>query len=183
MNSKRQIRSAAKKLVAAALALSFVTITADAFGQQKRGATVIISLRDGRRASGELIAVKPKSILLLDPAGKDASFDLSEIRMIRVFRKSKAAQGALIGLLAGGATGFVGGSMYASASGMCPDCEAPLARAGLGMLGGAIGLFGGLVAGVSAGKDFDIQIDSASEVSLRAALQKLPKYARYHEFR
>jgi hypothetical protein len=182
MSSKWRTGSAAKKLVAAALALSFFMPSAVAYGKQKKGATVIITLRDGRQASGELIAVKPKSILILDPVGKDSSFDLTEIAVVKVFRKSKAGKGALTGLLIGAGAGITTGILGAG-TGEDSGFVRGMAAMFLGGIGGVVGLVGGLVAGGSAGGELDIRFEGATELSQRTDLQKLTKYARYKEFR
>ena len=182
MSSERRTGSAARKIVAAALTLSIFMPLAVAYGKQKKGATVIITLRDGRQASGELIAVKPKSILILDPNGKDASFDLTEIAVVKIFRKSKAGSGALTGFLIGAGAGITAGLLSAG-SGEDSDFQRGMAAMFLGGIGGVVGLVGGLVAGASAGGELDIRFEGATELSQRTDLQKLSKYARYKEFR
>jgi hypothetical protein len=173
----------AKIFVVAVLAVSLVLLPSGVFGQERRGATVRVSLKDGLQREGELIAVKPNSVLILDSMGRDVSIDLADIGRLRVVRRSKAGQGAFLGLLGGVAAGVGGGSIYAKAKGMCPDCEAPFARFGLGLLGGVFGLAGGLIAGSAAGKDLDIQIDGLDESAMKPALQKLRKYARIQAYR
>lgn len=182
MNSQRHTGSAARKFAAAVLALFSISLTTDAFGEQKKGSTVIITLRDGRQASGELIAVKPKSILILDPAGKDASFDLTEIAVVKVFRRSKAGKGALTGFLIGAGAGITAG-LLSGGSGEDSDFLGGMAGMFLGGIGGVVGLVGGLLAGGSAGGELDIRFEGATELSQRTDLQKLTKYARYKEFR
>jgi hypothetical protein len=182
MNGNCQAGMSARKFIAAALALSFFMLSADVYGKQKKGATVIITLRDGRTASGELIAVKPKSILILDPVGKDASFDLTEIAVVKVFRKSKAGKGALTGFLIGAGVGITAGILSAG-SGEDSDFQGRMAAMFLGGIGGVVGLVGGLLAGASASGELDIRFEGATELSQRADLQKLTKYARYMEFR
>ncbi len=181
MNSPRHAGSAARKFVAAVLALLLISLTTDTFGAQKKGATVIMTLRDGRQASGELIAVKPKSILILDPMGKDASFDLTEIAVVKVFRRSKAGKGALTGFLIGAGVGITAGILSAG-SGEDSDFQGGMAAMFLGGIGGVVGLVGGLMAGSSAGGELDIRFEGATELSQRTDLQKLTKYARYKEF-
>jgi len=182
MNSQRHTGSAARRFVTAVLALFSILLTTDAFGAQKKGSTVIITLRDGRQASGELIAVKPKSILIMDPAGKDASFDLTEIAVVKVFRKSKAGKGALTGFLIGAGAGITTGILGAG-TGEDSGFVRGMAAMFLGGIGGVVGLVGGLIAGASASGELDIRFEGATGLSLKADLQKLTKYARYKEFR
>ena len=180
---KRQNRSGsgARKLLAAALAVSMVLLATDAFGQGKRGALAIVTLQDDSVTAGELIAVRPASILLLDSSGKDLSLALTEVRMIRVSRHSKAGQGALAGLFLGGLTGFVGGSVYAKSQNLCPGCEAPLARGFFAILGAGAGVVGGLIAGSAAGKDLVLSFDGVSASSRAASLARLHKLARIED--
>ncbi|MEN6310460.1 MAG: hypothetical protein ABFD80_02855, partial [Acidobacteriota bacterium] len=88
----------------AALLVPFLLLFSEALSaRERRGADVAISLKDGRVIAGELIAVKPGSLLLL--AEKDVSIELVAIRSIKVDVKSKALWGAGCGFLAGyGAT-------------------------------------------------------------------------------
>jgi hypothetical protein len=181
MNSQTHTGSAAKKLVVAVLALSFFMLSTDVYGKQKKGATVIITMSDGRQASGELIAVKPKSILILDPTGKDASFDLTEIAVVKVFRKSKVGKGALIGFLSGAGSG-IAVAFIAAGTGEDSDFARAWGSFVLGGIGGVVGLVGGLVAGASAGGELDIRFEGATGLSFKEDLQKLTKYARYKEF-
>lgn len=50
MNGNCQAGMSARKFIAAALALSFFMLSADVYGKQKKGATVIITLKDGQPA-------------------------------------------------------------------------------------------------------------------------------------
>lgn len=183
MKTKKDLKAEGVRLLAAALVLSAFLAGTAAMGQEKRGATVIVTLKEGSQTSGELIAVKPDSILLLEPAGKDASIDMADVRSITVLRRSKVGQGALFGLLIGAAGGFAGGAIYAKSADLCPGCEAPLARAGMGILGGIVGVVGGVVAGASAGRDLTIAFDDQAGPAFAESLQKLRKYGRVKDFR
>src|SRR5512137_1130852 len=79
-------------LIACALSVLLFIAATEAMGQARRGARVIVTMKPGMRVSGELIAVKPAAILLLDPSGKDFSLDLADVHSVLVNRKSKAAQ-------------------------------------------------------------------------------------------
>lgn len=168
---------------ASALSIFLILAAANAYGREKKGAQVMVALLNGESTFGELIAVKHDSVLILNQLGRDASYDFEEIQAIEVFRKSKAGNGALMGLLVGGATGFIGGSVISKAQGDCPDCEAPLTKGFYTMIGLGLGSIGGFIAGISAGMDLTIQLDGVTGKARSAALSKLKKYARYKDFR
>lgn len=174
--NKRSLKDRKRgKATAMVLTVLLLLIPAVVFGKTGRGATVIVSLKGGDRASGELIQVKLKSILVLLPSGQDSSLDLSEILRIRVIRDPRVAQGSLIGLLAGLGTGFLGGSAALKGEDPCQSVGPKLAYF---YGGGIVGLIAGGIIGASAGKDIDIQIDGASPQALEGSLRKMGKYAR-----
>jgi hypothetical protein len=162
-------------LAVAVLTASFLLFAADAFGKAGRGGTVIVTLKSGVQASGELIHVRPASILILDTSGRDASFDLTELSSIRVVRRSKALQGALLGVLVGAGTGLLAGSAATQGD----DFDGSFGTKLIMFYGGGFaGLIVGVIAGGSAGRDLDIQVEGVPPPALRAALQKLSKFAR-----
>lgn len=137
--------------------------------REKRGAEVIIALKDGHYAAGELIAVKPESLLIY--GGKDISVGLAEIRSVNVVRKSKALLGLGCGVLAG----VVASVAYRS--------RADDVLEAIDMMGGAVLFIGmgsavGLGAGLIAGKDKEFRLDGASELEIRKAWSYLGRRAR-----
>jgi hypothetical protein len=161
--------------IVAVLAASFLLFAANAYGKAGRGKTVIVTLKSGVQASGELIHVRPASILILDTSGRDASFDLTQLSAIRVVRRSKALQGALIGVLVGAGTGLLAGSAATRGDGFDESFGTKLITF---YGGGFAGLIVGGIAGGSAGRDLDIQVDGVPPPALRRSLQKLSKFAR-----
>ncbi len=143
---------------------------------ERRGADITVSLRSGRSVSGELIAVKPDSLLLLSPAGNDESVGLADIATIRVFKKRRPGQAALYGTLLGAVAGGLLG--YAAApKGM--EENPGLIAAVLG-LGGAV--LGGFIASASQsgpdpGREFIIA--GRPEASVKGALAELNRLARF----
>jgi hypothetical protein len=95
--------------------ISCATITAPTmerrFPEKKQGA-IVITKKDGQQIEGELITVKPNSLLLLDTEGKDVSVDIADIKVIRIVKKSKALLGAGLELLIGGVRGTLAGIRY-----------------------------------------------------------------------
>ena len=98
------------KVTAISLALLFIGFPTVLSARERRGANLVITLKDGHLIGGELVAVKPDSLLLLSPAAKDESVDLAGIKNIRIIRRSEALMGGVCGFLA---ASVVGGSLAA----------------------------------------------------------------------
>lgn len=178
MNARTAARRRRASILACLAVSSLCLAVLPGWGQTRRGATVIVTTKPGSQTAGELIAVRTSSILLLAPSGNDFSVDFADLESVLVLRKSKAAQGAMIGILLGSAGGYAGGAIYAKAAGLCPGCEAPLARVGWGILGGLTGLVGGVIVGASSGHDLLISLDDPGNPSFQSGLKRLRKYAR-----
>jgi hypothetical protein len=158
------------KLVATVVACLALVLPGVLSARERRGAMIVVTLKDGHFSAGELIAVKPDSLLLL--AGKDESVDLIGIRNIRIVRKSKALLGTGCGWLAG----VLVTAIYAKV--IAADDE----WAGLSALAfvpGGIGI--GLLAGTLAGKDKTIQLEGKSESEVSQALAYLRGKARIRD--
>jgi len=154
---------------AAILASAALVLPGALQAREKRGAEVIIALKDGHYAAGELIAVNPESLLILD--GKDISVGLAEIRSVRVVRKSKA----LLGVACGALAGVVASVAYH------PNVIEPIdtmAEMGAAILFIGTGSAVGLGAGLIAGKDKEFRLDGASELEIRKAWSYLGRRAR-----
>src|SRR5512137_487676 len=89
------------KSVAMGLAALMLVLPGALLARERHGADLVVILKDGRYFEGELVAVKPDSLLLLSSAGKDESVDLAGIRSVRVVKRSRALRGAGYGALAG----------------------------------------------------------------------------------
>jgi len=164
------------KLVATILAILMLALPGTLSAANWRGINIIVTTQDGRQFRGELIAVKPDSLVLLDAEHKDLSILVPEIKNIKVRRRSKALQGLLYGFLAGA----VGGAIW---GGISADDE-------WGVAGGAFlgGLFIapptsllGLVAGMGAGLDDETDLAGLPEPELDRILAKLSRQAREPE--
>jgi len=94
-----------KKFIALFLTFSLMMLSVNLYAKERRGAKLIVTKTDGQKIRGELITVKPNSLLLLDTDGKDVSIDIVDIKVIRVVKKSEALSGAVLGILIGGAAG------------------------------------------------------------------------------
>jgi hypothetical protein len=167
------------KLVAAVVAFLMLVLPGALSARERRGANLVITLKDGRRVEGELIAVKPDSLLLLSLAGKDESVDIAGVREIKVVKKSQALKGGLYGLLMGAALGTV--VYLAETSGVESDdwpdfYEWPLVFAvPAGLLG--------LGVGALAGSDKTIRFERMSESDRTIALDRLRRHARIRDYR
>jgi len=137
--------------------------------REKRGATLIISLKDGHIAEGELIAVRPDSLLIFDESAETVA--LAEVRNIRVVRKSHALVGGFCGLAAG-----IAAAAFASKEDLGPfDSSWSVLMGGLFVSSG-VGLGAG--AGALTGKDKVIRLEGMTEPQVRMALIYLRKKAR-----
>ena len=84
--------------LALAMALADLPVAA----RERQGATVVVSLIDGGRVKGELLAVKDDVLVVFDHgAGLGWSLDLRQVGEVKVLRKSRFFDGAGIGLCVG----------------------------------------------------------------------------------
>ena len=145
------MRHRARKSMAAALAVILFFGLSDVLSSKGRsGADLLITLKDGSKYRGELIAVRPDSLLLLDHrTGKTRSPPSPISRPSGSSRKSKAWQGLLIGLV----PGAVGGAALGAHASAGDDPELGAFAGGV-VVGGIAGLVG-LAAGFAAGLDAD----------------------------
>jgi hypothetical protein len=166
-----------KKFISLFLIFSLMMLPTSLYAK-KRGAKLIVAKLDGQQIKGELITVKPNSLLLLDTEGKDVSFGIADIKVIKIVKKSQVGNGLLYGLLIGGVIGAKVGSWTEKdriLSGL-----AGLAGFLLGFISGA--LLGGIV-GAIVGIDKTIQIEGMSESEINDVLEKLRKKARIRDYK
>ena len=168
------------KLVSLFLISSLLTLSANLYAKERRGAKLLITKKDGQQIEGELITAKPKSLLLLNTEGKDVSVDIADIKVIRVVKKSKALLGAGAGLVILGGIGVLislifGWSVYEGGEGI-----AALLSGGAGATAGL--LIGG-VTGALLGTDKKIQIEGMTDSEIQEVLDKLRKKARIRDYR
>lgn len=149
------------------MAILTLVLPGSLMARERRGATLIITLKDGHFVEGELIAVRSDSLLLL--AGRDESVPLVEIRSVRVVRKSQALVGGLCGLAAGVVTAALSSK---------DDPLPPFGTAAVGIIFIPSGIGLGAGAGALAGKDKVIRLEGMSDPQVRGALVYLRKKAR-----
>jgi len=174
-----------KKLISLFLVFSLVTINCASLRttggkREKHGATLLIKKKDGQLITGELITVKPHSLLLLDTEGKVVSIDIEEIKVIRIVKKSKFWKGARIG----GFIGVIAGALLLLASEEADVGILPFAVfSSRAEQGGVIGVIIGGTIGAVAGTDKTIQIEGTTDLEIKEALEKLRKKARIRDYK
>lgn len=174
-----------KKFIALFLIFSLVMLSANLYAKERRGAKLIVTKKDGQLIEGELIAVKPNSLLLLDTEGKDVSVGIADIKVITIVKKSKALVGATFGAFAGGGIGAVVAPLIGAPapiifSSMAAEKKTILGGIFFGFIIGAV--CGGLI-GADAGTDKKIQIEGKSDSEIQEALDKLRKKARIRNYK
>ena len=162
--------------------------------RKKHGANLIIQKINGQQVSGELITVKPSSLLLLNTEGKDVSVDIEEIKVIIVVKKSKALLGVGTGLLGGAGSGAViGASLWV----LGLPVVAIFGEAGIeswkddfqdflwngALIGIGVWVLLGAITGSLLGIDKEIQIEGMSDLYSQEALDKLRKKARIRDYK
>lgn len=172
------MKTAVHKFTAVGLALLLLSLPTLLSARERRGADLVITLKDGQMVTGELIAVKASSLLLLTPAGKDESIDVAGIREIKVAKKSQALKGALYGFLAGA----VGGMALAYAVRETEESVKPIIYPVGAVAGGAAGGLIGLGIGALAGKAKTIRLEGTSESALNDILVDLRTMARIPDY-
>jgi len=148
--------------------------------KKRHGAVLIIQKKDGQRIEGELITVKPNSLLLLSITGRDVSVGIADIKVIRIVKKSKFGKGAAIGGLVGAAGGVASLAALMAALEDSTGFEWYII---FGAVGASIcAVVGGLI-GALFGIDKTIQIEGMSEREISDAMNKLRKKARIRDYK
>jgi len=164
-----------KKFISLFLVVSLVVLSANLYAKERRGAKLIVTKKDGWQIEGELITVKPNSLILLNTVGKDMSVGIADIKVIRVMKKSNALLWAGLGFLVGVGPGALIGYRVGWRT-----SEGALYG---GVIGGlAAALIGGYI-GLSLGKEVTIQIEGKSDTEIQEALDKLRKKARIRDYK
>ncbi len=173
MNEKR------KKLTSLFLVFSLVALSGNLIGSERKGVNLDIQKIDGQKVMGELVTVKPDSLLILDSEGVDVSVDIKDVKTIKVLKKSKGYELGLAGFLVG--AGYSG----IAHSGTRKDQEGEEATQHFVFKTIAIGgitALAGIIIGMALGIDKTIKIEGKSDVEIDAVLEKLSKKARIRNF-
>jgi len=177
-----------KKFISLFLIFALMMLSANLYAKERRGAKLIITKKDGQQIKGELITVKPNSLLLLDTEGKDVSVDVEEIRVIRVVKKSWYS--IRMGMGIGGLIGAGIGALVGYAKGDDPGYADRFGAASAGtkaLFYGFIfmdigGLLGGII-GLIAGIDKKIHLEGKTDSEIKEVLEELRKKARIRDYR
>ena len=168
-----------KTLISLFLISSLLTLSANLYAKEKRGAKLIITKLDGQLIEGELIAVKKNSLLLLLGSVVDMSVDIKDIRVIKIRKKSRAGTGFLVGGSVGALIGLAFYKKPRPTGWFTFDFGPGVNALGGGIVGGLIGL----VIGVAVGKDNTIQLEGMTDSEIKEALEKLRKKARIRDYK
>ena len=143
----------------------------------------MITTTYSQQISGELIAVKPSSLLLLDSkTGSDVFIEIADIAVIKIMHKSKAS--------IGGAFGFAVGALAGISIGALIDRISEDDGGGLSFgsfisvvaICGAISAIPGMLIGAILGTDKTIQIKGESPEKIKPVLEELRSRARITNF-
>ena len=175
-------------LIFSLMAISCATMTTqrqkrfESSKERKQGAKLIVTKLDGQLIEGELITVKPNSLLLLDTEGKDVSVDIGDIRVITIVKKSQVVWGALGGLLGGalfgafmlGMIGLIVKASWGETLSLMVEHGWPFAP--------LFAIVGG-IAGAVEGIDKTILVEGMTDLKIQKTLDKLRKKARIRDYR
>jgi hypothetical protein len=173
-----------KKFISLFLIFSLVMLSMNLYAKERRGAKLLITKKDYQQIEGELITVKPNSLLLLDAEGKDVSIDIADIKVIRIVKKSKVLQGLGFGLLIGAGFSVLTGLTYEKDPlGYIATEGKALRIIWWGAFFGPLGLLIGGICGVAAGIDKTIQIEGMYDLEIKESLDYLRKKARIRDYK
>jgi hypothetical protein len=166
------MKKGAAVAITLALCVSLLALPSGLSAKGRRGAEIIITRLDGTQVSGELIAVKPDSLLLLS-GGRDVSIGLADIRTVVILRKSRSGLLAGIGGAAGAAAGATVGA-YVFNKGW--DDEPSSLRNGL--VFGAAGALAGLLANAILTHEPRFDIAGKPEADVARFWERLSAHSR-----
>ena len=170
-----------KSKIAASPLIFLVVFSSVSLAKDRQGAEVVITKKDGTLVSGELIAVKKNSLLILSSgpeAGTDLTLAFDEIQKVRIVRKSHVWDGLGYGLLIGGGGGAIAG--FASGddrSGFFMLTASDKAMI-LSAFFGSIGMIIGGIGGGLAGRDLSYSVGGKSDNWFQLRKGELAELAR-----
>ena len=174
-------RDAVSSILAAAALLALAALPGFPRGGGRRGTDIEATRGDGTVVKGELVAVRPKTLVIRETrSGEYLFMDLSDIALVRIPKTSKA-RGMWSGLIQGTFIGAIAGDVLSRKG--ASTAEHWLWWIGGGLAGGGLGaLFGGSVA-VPTGEFDTIRLGGRPKAEVDAVLAKLQTLARISDFR
>ena len=171
------------KVLVLVVVFSLLICSENIMAKDRRGAELMITKTDSQQIAGELVAVKPSSLLLLDPkTGADVSIEIGDIAVIIIMKKSKAWTGGAFGFAVGALAGISIGALIGSIS------EEDGGGLSFGSFISVVAVFGaisaipGVIIGAILGTDKTIQVKGKSPEQIKAVLEKLRSRARITNF-
>jgi hypothetical protein len=163
------------------LVFSLLVCSGNLVANEKHGTKLVITKSDGQQITGELIVVKPSSLLLLDSQTRaDVSVETGEISVIKIIRKSKAWE---FGFITAFFVGIPIGIKATKLVSLAQDLTISTASYMLGVaICAPICAIPGALAGAYLGKDKTIQIAGKSPEEVKAVMEKLRTQARITDF-
>lgn len=173
------------------LTFSLTFLSSHVMAKERRGAELKVFKTDGQTITGELIAVKQDSLLMVDSISSvDVSINLNDIESIEIVRKPKILMGAGLGLAIGASvgvlTGFIFGGDEPEANGENGEYKTRSASQKaltIGIIFGLIGSIGGGITGAYSGGEDIIQIEGLSEQDISLELERLRLKARFPDYK
>jgi hypothetical protein len=151
--------------------------------KERHGAKLVVQKLDGQEIGGELITVSRNSLVLLSIAGTSETVEMNDIKFITIRgKKSEAFIYGGTGLLGGGAGGLVFGLLADMNHELETGEKSSRYRFKGALIGGALGLFAGVVIGLDKGKEEKIKLEGTSDAAMRGILAKLRSKARIANF-
>ncbi len=170
------------KALSLLLVIPLLGFSQNLIAAERQGAMLSVQMKDGHQENGELIAVKPSSLLLLDSAsGSDLSIEVSDISAVRVVKKSKAKRGLGVGALAGAALGAAIGAFVWESDDILPSRTKRAIVTGA-LFAVPVGLLG-LIVGATKGADIKIPFEGRSDLQIQSSLRELRYIARIPDFK
>jgi hypothetical protein len=151
-------------------------LSSQIYQEKKHGTNLFIEKKDGQFIKGELIAVKPNSLIILSTGGKDLSIGIKDIKIITVVKKSNAVKWAIGGL-------SILGSSAALLGGLGSIGDEDVSVTEWGAIGAGIGVLIGGIIGSAVGIDKTLQLEGMTDSEIQEFLDKLRKKARVRDYK
>lgn len=155
------------------LVLSLMAFSGNLMSEGRKGVELLVMKTDAKSVSGELIAVKQRTLLIKEAGTQaDVSISIGDVKYIKIGGKSYTAIGALFGLIGGGVLGII----LMNNKGGTPPTSWVVGIAAL--FGGAGALVGALTGAASSKKGSEIQVEGKNDGEIKAILEDLRSKAR-----